>query len=544
MKKSNQFFLFALLFLFVLIIYFPAHQAGFVTDFLGWQNKFNQEPITGALTTFGWHANQQASVFFFYLLYKLFNLNGWPWYISFTLLHTINGFLSYRLFCRILKECSVSNASITAFIGTLLFLLSPYQAEVLVWRVCVHYLLSTLCILLVLTLTWNFLQTRKGKDLWWMQVIFLLSLFTLEITLITPVMIFVLVIIHHSIFNKGTMTWRNILILLAPQIIFIGGYFVINKLILGQWVGHYGADTHFRLSFHDIFSNYFRYLFKYLFFTRYFEHSLKMKIFSTAETTSGIAVMLSIFMLLFLYALIFYNLLHNRLRIAGMSLLLFFISLTPIITLYMVTLMHGENDRYGYLASIFFWMTVSVLFAALPKRLFYGIALILILISVLLLWQTNRWWCENTKIYYSLLDDFRWYEKDEVVILNIPDNYQGLYMYRIYNEPSGFKEALALIRKKPFNGQMREVTQFNMMAKDQGVHVTVDSINNLTVTFNQYGNWWWWEGIGISDYENEHYKVDFEGNAYHLLLKSLKPNSAIIYQVGDKWEQVNADWRH
>ncbi len=130
------------------------------------------------------------------------------------------------------------------------------------------------------------------------------------------------------------------------------------------------------------------------------------------------------------------------------------------------------------------------------------------------------------------------------MILNIPDNYQGLYMYRIYNEPSGFKEALALIRKKPFNGQMREVTQFNMMAKDQGVHVTVDSINNLTVTFNQYGNWWWWEGIGISDYENEHYKVDFEGNAYHLLLKSLKPNSAIIYQVGDKWEQVNADWRH
>jgi hypothetical protein len=46
------------------------------------------------------------------------------------------------------------------------------------------------------------------------------------------------------------------------------------------------------------------------------------------------------------------------------------------------------------------------------------------------------------------------------------------------------------------------------------------------------------QGIGNSDFENEKYKVHFDGISYHLLFKSLKPNHAIIYQQGDRWLEV------
>jgi hypothetical protein len=53
----------------------------------------------------------------------------------------------------------------------------------------------------------------------------------------------------------------------------------------------------------------------------------------------------------------------------------------------------------------------------------------------------------------GLLNNFHWYDKDEVIILNIPDNYRGLYMFRIYHQPSGLKEGLDLIRKEPYTGK-------------------------------------------------------------------------------------------
>ncbi len=62
--KSNDYLISAFFLLLVLAFYYPTHQAGFVTDFYGWQDKFNQASLKDVLTTFGWHANQQVSVFF------------------------------------------------------------------------------------------------------------------------------------------------------------------------------------------------------------------------------------------------------------------------------------------------------------------------------------------------------------------------------------------------------------------------------------------------------------------------------------------------
>ncbi|MEO6168523.1 MAG: hypothetical protein ABIO46_13340 [Chitinophagales bacterium] len=536
--KQNNFLVFVYFTVLVLAFYFPTRQAGFVTDFCGWQEKFDQGSYLDIFTTFGWHANQQVAAFFFFSVYKIFGTNGWGWYLVFSLLHGANGWLAYRLFNRLLEKYTVRPAQLIALTGSVLFLLSPYNAEVLVWRVCIHYLLATFFMLLLLLRSISFLETGHTKYLWQVHGLFLLSLFTLEIALATPALSFIIAVIWMMDSTSLKISYKRLTLLLAPQFVLIVFFFVLNKFLLNEWVGHYGAAVHLNINFVDIASKYFKYLLKYLLFFRFWDYSFQMKIFSFIESTVFLYVMYGVLVAAFLFGIVSFRKIKVQLKLISMSALLFFAALTPVITLYMVTLLYGENDRYGYLAAVFFWMMMALLFSLLPKKFFYGIAAATVVITVFFLLKINGWWAENDRIYKSLLNDFRWYDKEEVVVLNIPDNYRGLYMFRIYNEPSGLKEGLALIRKKPFMGDMHEVTQYNMMTPTDAVSVKADSLHQLKVTLSQWGNWWWWEGRGNADFDNVHYKVRFNGITYQLQFKSLKPNHAIIYQVGDRWKEL------
>jgi hypothetical protein len=113
-----------------LIIYWPARQAGFVMDFLAWQEKFDRLPLTAAFTNFGYHAQQQFFLLLFYSAYKLFALHGIYWFFLFAILHALNGWLLFRLFTRIFERMAVKNYLAVAVTGSLFFILSPYNAEV------------------------------------------------------------------------------------------------------------------------------------------------------------------------------------------------------------------------------------------------------------------------------------------------------------------------------------------------------------------------------------------------------------------------------
>ena len=535
MKFPRGLFLFVFFFLLVLLIYYPALQAGFVTDFYGWQDKFNHGTYADALKTFGWHANQQFGSLCSFVIYKLFDLNGWGWYLLFSFMHALNGWLLFQLSRKLLEKQAVKNASLISAIAGLLFLLSPYAAEVLVWKVCFHYLLSGFFLLAILSWLIRYLETSKTFILWIIHGLFALSLFTLEMAFITPLMICVVMVWWNSI-EKVPHAAGTILRLLVPQILLITGFLFLNKITLHDWMGHYGTETHLKFKLTEVLSNYFGYFLKYLFFTRYLDFAVALKIYKVAEPVTGQVILTLCAAGLLALFFLFYKKLSPQIKAAGWCWILFSIAFIPVLTLYFVRLLNGENDRYGYIASMFFWMMMVVLLSSFPMKIFVPLNVVLIGISIFLLVKTVRWWSESNHIYYSLLNDFRWYDRDQVMVLNIPDNYHGLYMYRIYRDPSALKEGLELIRRKPFAGDMHDVVNFNMMTPADGVHVRKDSANAITLQFNQWGNWWWREGVGAGDYENEIYKVHIDGDC-HIQFKHLMPNHALIYQVGDRWQE-------
>lgn len=521
-----------------LLVYWPTRHAGFVMDWLGWQYAYNRDGWAGVPGSFGYPGLHPVLHLGNYALYWLFGANSPVWYWIFAALHGLNAWLLARLALRLPLQVSASQQIFIGIATGLLFVLSPYSAEVVVWRVCLHYLLSLLFALLALHRTLDYLAMPQKRAWWQIQLFVLLALFTFEWSLVIPVLLLALVLVYF--FGKNERPPLPLLgRLFAPQVGLWALYFLLNKIKIGDWVGHYGADTHLNIQPQYMMANIMRYVVKQFAFVRSWEHNSKMPIIEGLADGwlfwTGTAVVL----LAAAAWLFFFRRWSARLQWAGAAFAWFFVALLPVSNLYFYALQNSENDRYGYFASGFGWLALVLLVSVLPKMLRSVVVVGLIGVSAWFLLGINRCWTESEKICAGLVNDFRWYDRDEVIILASPDNYLGVFMFRIIGQINGFNEALELRRGEPFKGNMWEAVQFNVVSPTYAVTAEKDSTGLLyKVGFKQDGNWWWRNGIGATDYENDRYSFNMKQWHVEVKLKEKRPNTAVIYPVGHKWIEV------
>jgi hypothetical protein len=520
-------------------LYLPAWNAGFVTDFTGLLGRIEGQSIAGVLDCFGFPALEQALNLFLFAFVKLFGTSPLPWYLVFTSVHILNGYLLFRLCLKIFRLSGLEEPFLPALAAALFFLASPYQSEPLVWRVCFNFLFSSLLILGVLWQTVRWQETRRPRFLWTAQGVFLVALFTFELSLIAPALVLALLLFWSFTRDEAALLPRRFLRITLPQIAMTGGYFILNRLLLGAWIGHYGAAVHLRFDLPEILGNFIRYALKIGGLIRYFDHPVKERIFLAFNQPAVLWTAVGAALILFILYLIYFRRIGARLRLGGLFLVLFLFSLLPIINLYFNYLLHIENDRYGYLASMFFFAFAALLLSHLPRRLFIAVSLLYLAVNIYFLAATNRYWKQSTRIYYALLKDFRWYDAPEVYVLNLPDNLQGAVLFRDYSgQDLALNHALYYIAGKAPQGKIYEIAQYNLTAPVDGVDVQRDSAGVFTVTFNQWGNWWWRRGLGATSYETDKYSFSNEGHSYRLEFKSTAPGAVVIYQAGEKWVEV------
>ena len=321
------------------------------------------------MVSFGFPALNQISVFLFYVLYQFFLTNGFGWYLVYCLLHAVNAFLLFKITQRVLVMFEIDKLNqYVAVVGSLFFLISPYQSEVLVWRACQNYLLATCFIFCCILNVLKYIEQPSKKYLFSVYAFFFLSLFTFELSLLTPILIAMLIISRHFFIPKFTNLFSILKVLVLPQIIAIGGYFCLNRLVFGQWIGHYGAATHLNFKVELIISNSQKFLIKYLGFVRFFSHDFKTAIFNFIDANASIG-----FTILFLGMIVLMiNSIKKRKKATGLIIiliLLFFIGLLPVLNLYFYHLQYLENDRHGYFASAFIYIALALTFNQLPKVL-------------------------------------------------------------------------------------------------------------------------------------------------------------------------------
>ena len=143
-KQSLPFF--TVFFIITLCMYHTTAGAGFVTDEIGWFETYARLGWKGMFTAFGDRSLHYIYHIAGFLLWRLFRFNGTAWMLIFASLHALVTTVGFFLFKSIFRSVVPTKATVVSFLGSLLFLLSPYQTEVLVWYACVHYLICTLVI--------------------------------------------------------------------------------------------------------------------------------------------------------------------------------------------------------------------------------------------------------------------------------------------------------------------------------------------------------------------------------------------------------------
>ncbi len=516
------------------VFYFPSRKAGFVTDFTGLLERFEGRTAAGILDSFGFPALQPVLNALLYGWHALFGIAHLPWHLLQTSLHALNAWLLLSFGRSLARRLEVPQPEQIGWVAALLLLLSPYASEPVTWRVAQNFLLATAIVLWTskLTLYWSE-QPAPGRW-WWIQGGFVLGLFTFELVLIVPLLSSLL------LFSLPGGSWRQWQRLSLPQFAGVGFYFLLNRWLLGTWVGHYGAEVHLRFEPKLLLANGLRYATKHLFMARDWPHAAKQWLFEglaqpwAAYGLGGTAVAALII------GLIYWRRCAPRARLIILALLAFGLALAPVLNLYFNYTLHLENDRYGYLASAFLLLGLSAALYGLPRWARFPLLVAYLAAYSYVLWQHNQYWRHSAQVYNELLQGFNYYGQPAVFLLNLPDNFKGAPMFRDYSgQDRAFRDALQYIKKKPYEGQLYEVAQYNMTRLTDGAAATVDSTGTLRVEFNQWGNWWWRRGIGMGPgYDAPAYEVESKGHHYFLRLREPATEAVYLVQDGLKWEAL------
>ncbi len=538
-KASYGYFL--LFWALLIVFYFPAKDAGFVMDFAGWAQRFIEYGIRGVPFCFGWPGNQQFHLFFAYTMFAGFGATGWPYFLIYTALHAINAFLIFRLTWSLGHVFSTRFSREVALFGTLLFLLSPVQNEVVISRVCLHYLLSVGMMTYALQLQMEWMVVPKPWRWWGIQLILLCALFTLEWAMIFPVVCFLFVLVltwkKEQLTRLPTLIRQN----LIPQALLVAGYLMFNKITLGGWVGHYGEEKHLSFDLPEMAVSTLKYVSKTALLSRQWPFPYKEQIFQFLELPFIAPAIFLGWIILLVWLSRFGNQ-KATVQIAALYGALGLVALVPILNLGVLNLLWVENDRYGYWFSIFFLPHLVLLVSLFPYRWFLGITASILGFQLLFLVPLVQVWKENAAVDRQLRMDFRWYDQKHIFILNNPDNLKGSYLYRDLSGERGFQDALAYVERKPFEGTMYEIASYNLESWNDGVIIIPMADSTLHVSFRQYGNWWWRQGFGAQSYETEYYRFQLkEPWLYELQIKELPEEAVFIYQDSLSWKSLNWD---
>lgn len=538
-KKYKKKSVFIAFFLFTSVFYFSTQGAGMVFDFNSWLAHYETGTYKDVLNSFGYPGLHQMEQFAFFSLFKLFGYNHFGWYLSFVLLHSFTAFVGFKFLNLLLAHFKVKHAYQIALFSASLFLISPMAADTVVNKVTVHYFLSAIFIYSALYFELKYYVSRKKIELLKINTLFILALFSLEIAYIFP-MLFVMLWFALNLAEKKLSLKKTLDFSLMIPFIILGLFLLLHKLSIGSVVGHYGAEVHTQFIFSEIFSNALRYFLSYAVFFEYFDYGYKD--FASVQFLKfaiPLFILVAIVVLAFLFKMYKKNRKYSVLL--GLSLVLGFLSLAPISNLYYAYLFPIENDRYGYLASLFFYFFIVLLLFLIKKsNLRKLILLVFFGLNIFFLIGNINTFSKSSQLAWNLLNDFRWFEED-VIILVDPQSFGGAKMFGTETDTSSFAQSLFLHTQKDRRANVHLVYQMNYTQLDNTVVVEKRAENQYKVTLAQWGNWFWKNNQGAASFENDLFKLSLnrKGRQYFVIdLKEKAKGMKVIYPKGDEWFEV------
>lgn len=519
------------------LYYLPTQRYGMVHDFLGWIIKYQNGSWSDVWTGFGYYGLHPIFHIINYGTFRVFGPDQLSWCIVFALLQGLTSFLLFSTLHEIFRKFHISQAWLIALLASVCFMIGPYQTETVTWKACMHYILSAMFFLLALRCLMSHMWNGRGRYMIVLHhILFIASLLTLEINLVTP---FVLMALSIACMRTDDWSMKDYLIkFFVPHFIIIVLYFAANKFLLGDWVGHYGVEKHFNMDAKLIVSNGFSYFFKYLGLVHFWSFKSREVFYQSLTSIQVIGgIFAAIALIIFLLRNQIYR--NNNLWLSAVFLIMFFMALVPIVNLYFMYIMPFQNDRYGFFASMFFYPFIFLLLFSLPKILRYVLVAIVFLAHIYFGILNVKKCQEAGQLIDGLISTYEWYDNGEVRLLTLPDNYLGLFLYADYHDNGAetFIEALEIFGSEEVRSNIVEYSQYNPATLQDSFSV-VKTEDTITVAFKQYGNWFWRNNIGFINYENDEVKATRSKNILRVEIKD-STDRIMLYPDGMVWKRLD-----
>lgn len=534
-------YVFAVLWLITAALYLPAAKAGWVIDAIGWIYDMKHHNFIDFINRVQSTSESFYQLFaiHYYVLYKLWGLNPVMWSLFYMTVHAVNATLLFMLLRNLFVDAGLTKKLPIAFCGVLIYVMCPHVSEVIVWKACFHYLMGFTFILISLLMIQKYQNRQRSNYILIALCVFCLSAFGLEIFYLTPFLGLMLSLYYRFGLNYDKVVFKKTLTrFFLPQLVLFALYF-LGLIAYYGFLRPHGTVTTNPLSVY--LSKPPKYVFHILLLGRYFSMDVKGKVYAFCESVKGLVIFYAFVVAVVVYVLARFKKIDNY---SKLTFLLFVWVMMFIAFLMGVGFPSNLNlyvfyDRYTYFADGFVYTMMAMLICSVVNRyIAIGIFVLYAGANIYFTIKLNTWWKHAAYIDDRLLRDLPAAGDKTIILLNMPENMNGVAM--IGAQPEGEFKTVHDLLVGPLKNTIYDGASFNMLTDNDGAHVNVINDSTVDITLNQWGTWWWYGGFGAYNYQTPDYNANFDkGHTYEITLRRPASNYLLLYEIGPNWKVVD-----
>ncbi|MBK8143847.1 MAG: hypothetical protein IPK62_02010 [Bacteroidetes bacterium] len=466
------------------------------------------------------------------MLYGLFGLKPIGWFLFFIGMHALNSTLLFMVGKKCFALVSANaEAVLMALCSAILFLISPYQSENIIWAATSHYCVSLFILLVSLYWLIQSMEGRKPFSNILLHALLAFSLLTLEISFLFPPLLLAFYFLF-KILNKNKLSLKEYFIgVLLPQSVLVCIYCGFHKYFFHTWIPHDRASAETLFSLPHAISTLSQQVVKLFGFVHFLHFEKRELIYSALLHWKKVLAVL----LLFVSVLLFF--LYRKQR--SKSVLAFFLMLgallmyAPFLRLYFMYLARIENDRYNYFASVFLFSLFVLILFQFHKYIRYSVLLLYFGGFALCLFPVVSARKHSARLHQQFLKQLPVdTATGKLYILNVPASCKDAYLFRAEGR---LGIAYQTLYGKNIFDQVEQVAWYNAQSENDAFEVKKLNDTTYHVQIKTNGSWWMHESMGASDRMADAYRIELdEWGGYQIIFKRPLPthHRIAIYSEG------------
>jgi hypothetical protein len=424
------------------------------------------------------------------------------------LFHGMVGSAVFLISLLAFKEWGLTEGILPAFLTACVFVALPSHSEPVSWISGRTDLMASAFGLLSVY-TFMLLLRRRSRLLLVLTIaLFMTGVLAKESALFIPAVWLALAIAYRITERKFPSVHSRWAI--ASSAICMVIYFIARKILLGHFVGGLGTKRHLAIFSGQALENLGRFALRI--FLPPFSHQ-------DGFLTIPFAFLLGAAILAFIL-IVQRKKIQLKKRAVHLILLgiCFFLSLVTVITM-KVSITSTQSERFLYFPSAFAVILLCSLIALIPGRKVSAVVLIVLaVLGFVFLQQVNTRWQAAGRLSLEITQMISNENPDSILILNLPDNFQGAYVLR-----NGMAEAVTLFQGREARGEFRILCTHGVNSLTDTVRVLMDD-EGLVLTLPQH-----WEFTAI---DSTSFDLSVEENVIHLREPDLREpdiNSFLLF---------------